>query len=41
MINGITYFRKSSPYQGDVTKNCALDGYEVDNNFFGNNSILC
>ena len=34
MINGITYFRKSSPYQGDVTKNCALDGYEVDNNFF-------
>lgn len=34
MINGITYFRKNSPYNGDVTKNCALDGYEVDNNFF-------
>lgn len=34
MTNGITYFRKNSPYQGDVTKNCALDGYEVDNNFF-------
>ena len=34
MIDGITYFRKNSPYQGDVTKNCALDGYEVDNNFF-------
>lgn len=34
MIDGITYFRKSSPYVGDVTKNCGLDGYEVDNNFF-------
>ena len=34
MINGITYFRKNSPYVGDVTKNCGLDGYEVDNNFF-------
>jgi len=34
MINGITYFRKNSPYSGDVTKNCALDGIEVDNNFF-------
>ena len=34
MIDGITYFRKNSPYPGDVTKNCALDGVEVDNNFF-------
>jgi hypothetical protein len=34
MINGITYFKKKSPYSGDVTKNCALDGYEVDNNFY-------
>ena len=34
MIDGITYFRKNSPYTGDVTKNCALDGVEVDNNFF-------
>lgn len=32
--NGITYFRKTSPYAGDTTKNCSLDGYEVDNNFF-------
>ena len=31
---GITYFRLNSPYEGDITKNCALDGYEVDNNFF-------
>lgn len=30
---GITYFRLNSPYEGDITKNCALDGYEVDNNF--------
>ena len=33
-MNGITYFRKTSPYPGDVTKKCALDGYEVDNNFY-------
>lgn len=31
---GITYFRLKSPYEGDITKNCSLDGYEVDNNFF-------
>ena len=30
---GITYFRLNSPYDCDITKNCALDGYEVDNNF--------
>ena len=34
MANGITYFRLKSPYEGDITKNCALDGAEVDNNFF-------
>ena len=34
MIDGITYFRQNSPYTGDITKNCALDGVEVDNNFF-------
>ena len=33
-MNGITYFRLNSPYDGDVTKNCALTGNEVDNNFF-------
>lgn len=34
MINGITYFKLKSPYNGDVTKNCALTGPEIDNNFF-------
>ena len=34
MINGITYFKFKSPYSGDVTKNCALTGPEIDNNFF-------
>lgn len=33
-MNGITYFRLNSPYKGDVTKNCALTGSEVDNNFY-------
>ena len=33
-MNGITYFKLNSPYDGDVTKNCALTGAEVDNNFF-------
>ena len=33
-MNGITYFRLNSPYDGDVTKNCALTGNEVDNNFY-------
>lgn len=34
MGKGLTYFRLVSPYEGDITKNCALDGYEVDSNFF-------
>ncbi|MBP5457495.1 MAG: hypothetical protein J6Y37_13465 [Paludibacteraceae bacterium] len=34
MASGITYFRLNSPYEGDITKNCGLDGFEVDNNFF-------
>lgn len=34
MNKGLTYFRLTSPYEGDVTKNCALDGFEVDSNFF-------
>lgn len=33
-MNAITYFKLRSPYEGDVTKNCALSGSEVDNNFF-------
>ena len=34
MNNHITYYKMKSPYAGDVTKNCALTGPEVDNNFF-------
>lgn len=34
MNNSITYFKLKSPYEGDVTKNCALKGTEVDNNFY-------
>lgn len=34
MTNGITFYKMRSPYEGDVTKNCALTGPEVDNNFF-------
>lgn len=34
MSKGLTYFRLTSPYEGDITKNCGLDGYEVDNNFY-------
>ena len=34
MINGITYFKLTSPYMGDVTKNCGLTGGEIDNNFY-------
>ena len=33
-MSAITYFRLNSPYEGDITKNCALTGQEVDNNFF-------
>lgn len=33
-MNAITYFKLRSPYVGDVTKNCALTGCEVDNNFY-------
>lgn len=33
-MNGITYYKLQSPYFGDVTKNCSLNGLEVDQNFF-------
>lgn len=33
-MNGLTYFKLKSPYPGDITKNCSLDGTEVDGNFF-------
>ena len=34
MINGITYYKLKSPYNGDITKNCSVSGIEIDNNFF-------
>lgn len=33
-MDGITYYRLKSDYPGDYTKNCALNGTEVDNNFY-------
>ena len=33
-MNAITYFKLKSPYEGDITKNCALTGSEVDNTFY-------
>lgn len=33
-MKGITYYKLQSPYDGDITKNCSLDGFEVDQNFF-------
>ena len=33
-MNGITYYRLKSDYPCDYTKNCALNGTEVDNNFY-------
>ncbi len=33
-MNGITYFKLGSNYDGDITKNSALTGAEVDNNFY-------
>lgn len=33
-MNGITYFRLKSDYDGDVTKDCGLTGQEIDNNFY-------
>lgn len=33
-MKGITYYKLQSPYFGDVTKNCSLNGLEVDQNFF-------
>ena len=34
MMNGITYYKLKSNYEGDITKNCGLTGQEVDNNFY-------
>jgi uncharacterized protein (TIGR02145 family) len=33
-VNGITYFKLISPFEGDYTKNCGLLGSDVDKNFY-------
>ena len=33
MVNGITYYRLQSDYPGDTTKDCGLNGSEIDMNF--------
>ena len=33
-MNGITYYRLKSDYDGDVTNNCGLTGQQIDNNFY-------
>lgn len=33
MENGVIYYKLSSTYDGDVTKNCGLTGGEIDSNF--------
>ena len=33
MVNGITYYRLQSEYPGDTTKDCGLNGSEIDMNF--------
>ena len=34
VINGITYFKLMSEFEGDYTKNCGLFGEEIDANFY-------
>lgn len=31
-MDGITYYKLKSPYEGDITKNCSLTGAEIDRN---------
>lgn len=33
-VDGVTYYRLKSGFEGDRTKNCGLTGEEVDQNFF-------
>ena len=33
MENGVIYYKLSSTYDGDITKNCGLTGGEIDSNF--------
>lgn len=33
-MRGLTFFKLKSQYPGDITKNCSLDGTEVDGNFY-------
>ena len=32
-LNGVTYYKLKSGFQGDITKNCSLTASEVDHNF--------
>lgn len=34
VINGVTYFKLQSEFEGDYTKNCGLFGEEIDANFY-------
>ena len=34
IINGVTYFKLRSDFEGDYTKNCGLLGEEIDGNFY-------
>ena len=34
VVNGITYFKLRSEFEGDYTKNCGLLGEEIDANFY-------
>ena len=31
-MDGLTYYKLKSPYEGDITKNCSLTGAEIDRN---------
>ena len=33
-VNGVTYFKLRSDFEGDYTKNCGLLGEEIDENFY-------
>ena len=34
VVNGVTYFKLQSEFEGDYTKNCGLLGNEIDENFY-------
>ena len=33
-VDGVTYFKLKSEFDGDYTKNCGLLGEEIDENFY-------